>query len=156
MAARSGADIRGVDPAADLGLAAALLELQRAGYAVEAELIGDDRIPSLHEDVDALRGAGLYWLATFDGAEPVAAVGWTESHGIVDIDRLVVAPRAHRRGLGSALVRAVVQDRNGRPVLVSTGRDNAPARRLYEGLGFAHAGDREVVAGLWVSDYRLG
>ena len=102
MAARSGSDTRGVNPAADLGLAAALLELQRAGYAVEADLIGDDRIPSLHEDVDALRGAGLYWLATFDGADPVAAVGWTESHGIVDIDRLVVAPRAHRRGLGSA------------------------------------------------------
>ncbi len=156
VAVESGSVVRRVEPDADAGLAMALLNLQHAAYAIEAELIGDDRIPALHESVAALRGADLRWLVAFDGAEPVAAIGWTEDESLVDIDRLVVAPRAHRRGLGSALVRTVVQHRRERGVPVSTGRDNPPARRLYEGLGFAHVEDREVLPGLWISDYRLG
>ena len=34
-----------------------------------------------------------------------------------------------------------------------TGRDNAPARRLYERLGFRRAGDDEVLPGLVVTRY---
>ena len=71
----------------------------------------------------------------------------------VDIDRLVVRPDAHRRGVGSALVRDVLGRAAGRRTTVSTGRGNEPARRLYERLGFTHAGDDEVLAGLWVSRY---
>jgi RimJ/RimL family protein N-acetyltransferase len=36
---------------------------------------------------------------------------------------------------------------------VTTGRDNTPARILYERLGFTWTGDAEVVPGLWVSAY---
>ena len=39
-----------------------LLALQHAAYAIEAELIGDDRIPPLHEDEAGLIAAGLSWL----------------------------------------------------------------------------------------------
>ena len=46
-----------VDPAADLGLAEQILAVQKSSYAVEAGLIGDDRIPLLHESVDDLFAA---------------------------------------------------------------------------------------------------
>jgi ribosomal protein S18 acetylase RimI-like enzyme len=72
---------------------------------------------------------------------------------VVDIDRLVVAPAAHRRGTGSALVRAVLDRAAGRRTTVSTGRDNAPARRLYERLGFTCVGEEEVIPALWISRY---
>ncbi|WP_268237750.1 GNAT family N-acetyltransferase [Modestobacter marinus] len=71
----------------------------------------------------------------------------------VDIDRLVVDPSAHRQGIGRALVQDVVRRAEGRMIEVSTGRDNAPARRLYESLGFRTTRDVEVLAGLWVTRY---
>ena len=131
-----------------------LLELQRAAYAVEAELIGDDRIPALSEDLPGLLSAGLTWLGVHDDGRLVGAVAFVASASLVDVHRLVVAPTAARRGIGRALVSEVVQLAEGRPVDVSTGRDNAPARALYEGLGFAWLGDLEVLPGLWVSRYR--
>ena len=146
-------ELRDVAPADDGELARALLRVQHAAYAVEAMLIGDDRIPPLHEDLDDLRNAPLLWLAAFTGDAVVGAVAWTEDGAVVDIDRLVVAPDAHRQGVGSALVRAVVRRAAGRRTTVSTGRENALARRLYERLGFTCAADEEVIPGLWISRY---
>ena len=142
-----------VDPAADAGLAAELRALQRAAYAVEAALIGDDRIPPLHEELAQLTAAPLRWLGAFLGDRLVGAVAWTADGERVDVDRLVVDPARHRSGVGAALVRAVLDRAEGRPVTVSTGRDNTPARRLYERAGFVVTGEREVLPGLWVSSY---
>jgi GNAT superfamily N-acetyltransferase len=146
-------ELRDVTPADDRELARALLRVQHAAYAVEAGLIRDDRIPPLHEDLDDLRNAPLRWLAAFAGDALVGAVAWTEDRAGVDIDRLVVAPGVHRQGVGSALVRAVLRRAAGRRVTVSTGRENMPARRLYERLGFTCAGADEVMPGLWISRY---
>lgn len=156
------------DPAGDPALAAELIEVQRAAYAVEARLIGSDAIPALHETVDDLRAAGLQWLVVRSarggrsaGGSPhqhespgrvLGAIGFTQAGGTVDIDRLVVHPDAFRGGIGRALVAAAIVGAS--VVTVSTGRDNPPARRLYESLGFQHTGDVEVVPGLWVSRYR--
>jgi ribosomal protein S18 acetylase RimI-like enzyme len=146
-------ELRDVSPAVDRELAGALLRMQHAAYAVEAGLIGDERIPPLHENLEDLRSARLLWLAAFDGDGLVGAVAWSEDRGEVDIDRLVVAPHAHRRGVGSALVRAVLHRAGGRRTTVSTGRDNRPARNLYERLGFACADEEEVIPGLWITRY---
>ena len=43
--------IKAIRPSEDEDLADGLLAIQRAAYRVEASLIGDDRIPALHEDV---------------------------------------------------------------------------------------------------------
>ncbi|MGY1830504.1 GNAT family N-acetyltransferase [Geodermatophilus sp. SYSU D01180] len=140
------------DPARDAGLAARLLEVQHAAYAVEARLIGDDRIPALHEDLAALRAAGLSWLVARDGATVLGALGRRDTGHGVDVDRLVVDPAHARRGTGLALVAAVLERAGRRPVTVSTGRDNTPARRLYARAGFAEVAEREVLPGLWVVD----
>jgi ribosomal protein S18 acetylase RimI-like enzyme len=143
-----------LDPAGDPEQAAGLWALQREAYAVEAALIGDDRIPPLHEDLAALRAAPLRWTGAFLDDRLAGAVAWTSTGGLVDVHRLVVATSAARRGLGSALVRRVLGSAGGRPTVVTTGRDNAPARALYERLGFRATGDREVLPGLWVTGYR--
>ncbi|MEU6731033.1 GNAT family N-acetyltransferase [Nonomuraea wenchangensis] len=132
-----------------------LLAVQKAAYAVEAELIGDDRIPPLHESLAELRARDLRWLAAFDGGALSGAVAWAESADELDIDRLVVAPSMARRGIGRALVEAVLARAGGRRVVVSTGRDNVPARRLYEGLGFTLLGETEVIPKLWIAGYAL-
>ncbi|MFI7424884.1 GNAT family N-acetyltransferase [Nonomuraea sp. NPDC049684] len=132
-----------------------LLDLQRAAYAVEAALIGDDRIPPLHEPLADLLAAPLTWVGAFDGDALVGAVAWEADADTLDINRLVVSPSAFRRGIGRLLVATALDRAAGRTVLVSTGRDNTPARRLYEGYGFTWVNDAEVISGLWVSSYRL-
>jgi len=138
----------------DASTASAVLSLQRAAYAVEAALVGDDRIPPLHEELPALQSSGLHWLGGVEDDAVVAAVAWAQDDGVVDVHRLIVTPERHGRGLGRALMTALLAQTSG-PVVVSTGRDNVPACRLYAGLGFTDVGEGEVVPGLWVRRFRL-
>lgn len=139
----------------DPGLTRRLWELQRAAYAVEAELIGDDRIPALLEEPDELVARPLRWAVAEDDGVVLGAIAWQETADVVDVDRLVVDPAAHRRGVGRALVGWLVDRATGREVVVGTGRDNRPARALYEQAGFLPTGEREALPGLWVVAYRL-
>ena len=145
--------VRRVAPSTDHDLARTLLGIQHAAYALEATLIDDDRIPALHEDVDDLVSARLLWLAAFIDQRVVGAVGWSEDDDELDIDRLIVAPAMHRRGVASALIREVQRLAGTRRISVSTGRGNHPAEKMYEQLGFVHTEDEEVVPGLWVTRY---
>jgi hypothetical protein len=77
-----------------------LLAEQHAAYAVEAEIIGDDRIPPLHETIDELCAERSAWLGAFDDDRLTGAVAWSETARTVDIERLVVDPGMHRRGIG--------------------------------------------------------
>lgn len=141
-------------PQQDLELARHLLDLQHRSYAIEAQLIDDTRIPTLHETVADLQAAALSWLGVRDRhGVVVGAVGFRETPDLVDIDRLVVDPSHLRQGLGRAVVEAVLELAARRTVIVSTGRENRPARRLYEQLLFSHVSDEEVLPGLWVSRY---
>lgn len=134
-----------------LALGPDLLRLQHSAYAVEARLIGDTRIPPLHETEQELVSSGLYWIAAFEGTHLIGAVGYTIENKLVDLARLIVDPQHRRRGVGAGLVATVA---NLAPcAVVSTGRDNVPARTLYERQGFTHESDIEVVPGLWVSRY---
>ncbi|GIJ81359.1 Acetyltransferase (GNAT) domain-containing protein [Micromonospora phaseoli] len=142
-----------IEPGRYEPLARVLLEVQRAAYAVEASIIGDDRIPPLHETLDELRGAPLRWLGAFHDRRLIGATAWSEERSEVDIDRLVVDPAAHRRGAGRALVCEVLASAGQRRTIVSTGSANLPARTLYEGLGFVQVGEREVIPRLWVTRY---
>jgi GNAT superfamily N-acetyltransferase len=79
-----------------------VLEVQRAAYAIEAELIGYPQLPPAHETLAALQGCGEeLWLCEEDG-ELVGAVGLENvSDEEVLIARLFVAPSALRRGVGT-------------------------------------------------------
>lgn len=60
------------DPAADPYYARILLDLHKAAYAVEARLLGDDRIPPLRETLVGLAAWRGNWLVAGEG---VALVG---------------------------------------------------------------------------------
>jgi ribosomal protein S18 acetylase RimI-like enzyme len=138
---------------ADEAVARSVLTLQRDSYAVEAALIGSDGIPALTETLDGLRAAGETWLGHSDEDGLTGAVSWRElPDGTVDIHRLVVAPRAFRQGVATALLDALDLRYPDRPMVVSTGRENAPACELYRRRGFALLREREVVPGLWIAE----
>ncbi|MGX7828190.1 GNAT family N-acetyltransferase [Actinokineospora sp. 24-640] len=132
--------------------AATAHEVVLAAYRVEAALIGSEAIPALRETLPQLRALPLRWLGV--GA-PDAVLGWTGGDGDpVDIDRLCVHPRFFRRGLGTALLRALLAATTG-PVTVSTGAANTPAVTLYERLGFTRTGTVEPEPGLLVATFAL-
>jgi ribosomal protein S18 acetylase RimI-like enzyme len=55
-------------------------------------------------------------------------------------------PDWQQRGIGSAILRDVLADaaRKGKPVALQVFKVNAPARRLYERLGFVVTGETET------------
>ncbi len=142
------------DPALDQHFAAKLLTLQHEAYALEAELIGDDRLPPLLEDEEAMAAPRLQWCTAWDGVDLLGAVSWHEHDDHIDIDRVMVSPSVHRRGIASALLGHVRDDAHGRPMVVSTGRDNAPAVTLYLKHGFAPVEDQQVPPGIWITRLR--
>ena len=113
-----------------------MLEIQRAAYAIEAELIGYPDLPPLHETLEALRAtAEELWLCQ-EGDAVVGVVGLEHGAEEMVIARLFVAPASVRRGVGSALVAHALSLARGRRVRVGTGARNTPALALYEGFGF--------------------
>jgi ribosomal protein S18 acetylase RimI-like enzyme len=132
--------------------AADVLACQRAGYAVEAELLGFDGIPPLRETLDELMRCGERFLGSYDEEGLAGVVSWEKlADGTVDICRLVVAPRAFRRGHATALLDALDQVEPAGRFVVATGTANAPALRLYQRRGFVPVGIREVAAGVTVT-----
>jgi GNAT superfamily N-acetyltransferase len=131
----------------------ALLELQRAAYAVEAQLLGTGALPALSESADELATCGEAFLGAFD-PDLVGAVSYVREGPVVDIHRLVVAPARFRRGIASRLLDALeAAEPDAQRFLVATGAANAPARTLYERRGFRATGERVVTGGVKIVDY---
>ena len=129
-----------------------LVSLQRASYAVEADLIGAPSLPPLRESPAQLRASGESFLGALRDGELVGAVSFKLDRGIVDIHRLVVDPAAFRGGLATALLDAL-EARHAAAAhwTVGTGAANLPARTLYERRGFRVTEERIVPGGIrWV------
>ena len=141
--------------AADPHVVAEVLAMQRAAYAVEADLIGDDRLPPLHEDEHAIASWSGRWTTAWEGVDLLGAIAWTDDGQVLELAKVMVHPAAMRRGVASVLLARVLADSGAARVVVATGRDNVPATGFYRRHGFDHAGDRQVPPGVWVSAFRL-
>ncbi len=133
-------------------------------YRVEADLIGFDGIPALTETLPQLRERPLRWLGAVRDGAPVAFLAWAPEPAAADpdqpggdricVDRLCVDPDLFRRGLGRALLAALL-DRTTGDVVVSTGADNTPAVALYRRAGFTRTGTVEPAPGLRLATFAL-
>ena len=129
-----------------------LWDLQRASYAVEARLIGFDDIPALHESLEDLRDCGESFLGLDDEIGLAGAVSWVGSQdGTLDICRLMVHPRAFRRGIATVLLDGLDRAEPARRAVVSTGTANHPALALYMRRGFMPIGTRQVAPGTTIT-----
>jgi ribosomal protein S18 acetylase RimI-like enzyme len=147
-------DVRPLD-LADAEVAAVVLALQRRSYAVEARLIGSDRLPPLHESLEELQACGETFLGAYVDGRLAAVVSWKFDGATIDIHRLAVDPDYFRLGVGGALVRAALRSEpEAQRAIVQTGAANEPAKELYRSEGFVEVGEREVLPGLWISQFK--
>ncbi|WML56514.1 GNAT family N-acetyltransferase [Neobacillus sp. PS2-9] len=138
----------------DRHLACQLLELQRASYQVEAKLINFFEIPPLKESLEELIECGETFLCYFEEKTLAGAISYTVDGDEMKICRMVVNPDHFRKGIAQKLLREV-ESRNSQMsvYLVSTGKDNPPAKNLYLKNGFTFVSDIEVVPGLYISNF---
>src|SRR5262245_58351469 len=106
----------------DSAIAMEVLHLERRAYRAEADPIGSDAIPPLHETLEGLQACGETFLGAIDDGEIVGAVSWRLIDATLDIHRLVVRPDHFRRRIGTSLVRAALEaEPLARQAIVQTG-----------------------------------
>lgn len=86
-----------------------------------------------------------FWLVAVDGEKVAGYVGSQTVLGEADMMNLAVSPEYRRRGLGRALVTALVDAlaaKGAHCLTLEVRASNGPAVSLYEKLGFAQVGRR--------------
>ncbi|WLD92934.1 N-acetyltransferase [Alkalihalobacillus sp. AL-G] len=132
-----------------------LHQMQKASYQVEADLIGFYRIPPLVETVEELKSCGETFYGYWENERLAGAVSIIHEDDVCTICRLAVHPDFFQRGIGGSMVTYVVDHLPYDNWLVSTGKENHPARRLYEKHGFEHVGDEVITGkGITISNYK--
>jgi GNAT superfamily N-acetyltransferase len=105
----------------------------------------DVQVVDAHLPLSRLDWAQTY-LVAWEAKTPVghAHIAWSKTTlGVPEIQDVFVAERFRRRGVASELTRTAERlacERGHRRVSLSFGVANDAARRLYEGLGYRHAG----------------
>jgi predicted N-acetyltransferase YhbS len=121
--------------AADVG---EVLAVQRAAFAIEAQLYSDPSLPPLQEsheqlDADLDRTHGLVAL---DGDRVVGSVRVRVDGTSLHIGRLSVAPDRQGRGLGALLLARAEEVAEASEALLFTGHLSASNLRLYARAGY--------------------
>jgi len=117
-------------------MAEAIRAVMVEAYRVEAVILGVRDFAPLHRTAAQIAATDALFLG-ISLEDTLAAVAEVESSepGHLHISSLVVLPSQFRRGLGSALVRHIL-DTTSDDVTVSTGVRNQPALSLYTSHGF--------------------
>lgn len=85
------------------------------------------------------------WLVAMDGERLAGYVGSQTVLGETDMMNLAVDPDYRRKGLGKGLILSLIEalrQRESRCLTLEVRDSNAPARALYEKLGFQEIGRR--------------
>jgi GNAT superfamily N-acetyltransferase len=96
--------------------------------------------------LDTWRVAGSTYLVAWDGDTPIghAHVAWAGTAlGVPEVQDVYVVPERRREGVAAALTHAAEQlaaQRGHDRISLSVGIAAEAPRRLYEKLGYAHAG----------------
>ncbi len=131
-----------------------LFELQRVSYLIEAELIDFFEIPPLMESIDDFTKCGETFLGYFDKGELAGAISFTIEGSELTICRMVVHPNHFRKGIAQNLLKAILETHPEINIyIVSTGKENTPAKNLYLKNGFQLVCDMEVAPGLFISNF---
>ena len=102
-------------------------------------------VDAAHEAEFARRTRARWWWGAFAGSQLAAIVGLNAAYGAVgQVGGVYARPADRKKGFARAAMELLVED--GRDyhqfekLILFTGEENHPARRLYESMGFQEAG----------------
>lgn len=126
-----------------------IIELQRAGYVIEAALINYYEIPGLLEDESSLLETTEIFYGYSTHEKLVGIISYNIFDTTLDIHRLVVHPDYFNRGIATAMLKQIENhSKEIKRIIVSTGKKNYPAYNLYLKLGFKVVEEKEIAEGL--------
>ena len=133
----------------DPAIATDIHSVMMMAYGVEAKLLGISDFPPLRRARNDISRAESSFIGSFLCNE-LAGVLEYEMHqeARIGIAAVVVLPNFFRLGLGTALVRHIIQTLKGARIEVCTAAANAPALSLYRQQKFD-------IAGSWIGDDRI-
>ena len=105
-------------------------------YKIEAELLGAKKFPPLQRPIAQFKESLNDFFGYYIEDNLLAVIEMKKEETSMHIQSLVVDPDYFRKGIANGLIEFVFNYYNINRFTVETGKDNAPARQLYENFGF--------------------
>ncbi|SCG84373.1 UPF0157 protein [Proteiniborus sp. DW1] len=138
----------------DIVTAEAVLDLQKASYKVEAEILNFYEIPPLKDTIKSLQECDEIFYGYYINDVLAGIISYKVIEDILDIHRVAVHPRFFRMGIAGRLISFVEKiHRNINKLVVCTGAKNLPAVNLYLKNGYKKVKDIEISEGIYISEF---
>jgi GNAT superfamily N-acetyltransferase len=129
-----------------------IIELQRASYIVEAELIGFYDIPPLKDTVESITECNEIFYGYYIKTELAGIISYKIIDRVLDIHRVAIHPRFFRMGVAGKLLHYIEElEIDINLIEVCTGKMNTPAANLYLKNGFVEIEDIEIGEGIYLT-----
>ncbi len=108
----------------------------QVSYKIEAQLLGARNFPPLSRSIQSFINSANAFYGFYTNKQLVAVLEMKKEQESMLIQSLVVHPDFFRRGIARKLIEFILQKSDSNQFAVETGKDNDPARKLYESFGF--------------------
>jgi ribosomal protein S18 acetylase RimI-like enzyme len=132
-----------------------ILELQKASYIIEAELINFYDIPPLKDTIEAIKKCDEIFYGYYINESLAGIISYKISDKVLDIHRVAIHPRFFRLGVAGKLIAFIENlqlDINN--IEVCTGKMNTPAVNLYLKNGYKEVKDIEIGEGIYLTLFK--
>lgn len=135
-------------------IAKSINRLQKKAYAIESQITGITDIPNLKEYDSDIEASKESFNGYFIDKNLCGVISFEpEAINTTRVTRLVVSPNFFGKGIATKLLLDLFAKNPSYKFVVSTGKGNIPARKLYEKMGFSFIGEQEKAKGVFLWDF---
>ncbi len=120
----------------DKKIAKEIKDIFQASYTVEAKILKAIDFPPLKRTILQFLASNNAFYAYYLKQNIAGVIEIERNKDLTHIQSLVVYPKYFRKGIGRKLVQSILETYKPHIFTVETGRENHPAIKLYESLGF--------------------